>query len=287
MATDAGVARLQAKLAALLDQRKAYEAQQMAQTLQRRLAGQQRDAEGRAVLEATARALLVQGDAPTGAALAVQWCDALRADAVPADEALVARVAELASLFPRDAAGAAGRAEYFAALFRYASSPACAPALEQRLRAAAADTELASGQYAAAHPHAVRANNGRVLGAVLRGWAADPATLARERDLIVARGILEALAHGFVVCCDEAFAHCVPAFGTTSPLLNFVGYLLRTVRHPGAAPLFTELKQRYSAALERDPAFEQLLQAIGAKVKRRGREGRIPGRGCLSHSLQL
>eukprot|EP00003_Mantamonas_plastica_P021170 TRINITY_DN3422_c0_g1_i1.p2 TRINITY_DN3422_c0_g1~~TRINITY_DN3422_c0_g1_i1.p2 ORF type:complete len:135 (+),score=42.98 TRINITY_DN3422_c0_g1_i1:424-828(+) len=93
-----------------------------------------------------------------------------------------------------------------------------------------------------------------------------------EADMFPARSVLKYLsigdsksANGFYEAYEgllKEYDAELAASVMNTPLMNFVGFLLRLVERDGKE-LFLVLREKYAKALERDGSFDKLLDYIG------------------------
>ena len=99
--------------------------------------------------------------------------------------------------------------------------------------------------------------------ALVQRWAAEGA--AAERDLYYARASLQALCFGHLYSASEIHEAALRDTAVRdTPLTHAIGFLIACCERD-AAPLFTELRQRYAASFARDPSFTQYLDVVGTK----------------------
>lgn len=85
-----------------------------------------------------------------------------------------------------------------------------------------------------------------------------------ERDLLLARAVLQYLAIGNLRDANAIFRTCsaTSLYPAQSPLLHFVGFLLPTCERD-AAPLFKLLRAKYAQSLQRDPGLAKFVNETG------------------------
>lgn len=244
--------RLRVKLDKLLEEGKGYEAEQLAVTIFRRVGG----GEGRQVLESAAERL-GSSQAASAAALVGLMCESLRKDQVEPCDAVVASFVNLASCFPSEKL----LDSYVMQLLRYNSGPI--------IRTLVARLYSSRGRWGKAQIHAVRLQDPAPLTNLVLQWAFDAQTAPLERDLIIVRATLEALALGNAATARACLNAASDKWGRAnlSPLLNCAHFIVSTVetRPADARAILAELLSRYSPSLERDPVLVDLVIAVAAK----------------------
>jgi hypothetical protein len=266
---------LQDRLKGLLDDRRTYEAQQLATTLFKRQVKQPEKApEARAMAVATCESLALLGDAAAAAALAGELVQHLRKDAVPCDAVVSGLLQRLLAALP------SGRAmdELADSVAKYA--PASRGPVVVR-------EYLARRLFGRAQLHALKLSDRLLQRHALETgtseWAFAVATEPDERDLIVVRCVLECLARGLTETAEVVLATCMQRWhGEPTPLLNCAAATIQIVkeRRPEGRDCLFELYALYTPSLERDPALPHLYVALAKKCYNDKPEG--GGGGLMS-----
>lgn len=114
-----------------------------------------------------------------------------------------------------------------------------------------------------AQRHFLEARAPGEFAALLLAWAGEQG-YAGERDLFLARAVLQLLCLGSMRDANELRDAFLASTPLDTPLAHFTRFLLLTLERD-ARPLFTMLCDKYAKALERDPSLKPYLTTIGAR----------------------
>jgi len=92
-------------------------------------------------------------------------------------------------------------------------------------------------------------------------WAST-AGYTSERDLFIARAVLQYLCLSNIKDANIVFKIFNESMCLDSPLINFLSFLLKTLERE-AYPLFKKLRESYAISLARDDTFDKYLDLIG------------------------
>lgn len=260
------------RVAELLAENKLYEAQQMYHMRYNRASSRARHEEAAATVEEGAAVMLRHGEDVAGGELARKMVESWRASGAEADEARVGAALRLLALF-----SAGGGAEHAAAFGREAVAwsaehgphPQGDPALHLALARLL--------PHDRAQRHWLRAARPDLHARQLARWC-DEGGLEGERDLFVARAVLQYLALGNLADANALVRGSQPG---DTPLANFCRFLLRAAERD-APPLFEMLRSRYADSLARDPDLGKYLDRVGAELF-----GLEPPKGMLEELMGM
>lgn len=288
------------KLQKVVEEGNYYGAQQMYKSISARYVSAQRYSEALDILQSGACIQLKHGQITCGAELAVLFVETLVKGKIPYDSDALDRVRKIYKMFPQiplpqhlpdddemeqisEALGAAkirvdGCSSFLKAALKWSvefgahrnGSPELHVMLAEYIYSESPEVDMARVSN-----HFVRGNSPKKFASVLVNFMGK--CYPDEDDLAIARAILMYLAMGNLRDANylmdeikkqlESNQHDFPQ----SDLIQFIIYLLQTLQRD-ALPLFNMLRASYKTSIEREPAFNELLDEIVAKfygVRRR------------------
>ncbi|KAL5569256.1 hypothetical protein UlMin_025831 [Ulmus minor] len=288
------------KLAKVVEGGNYYGAQQMYKSISARYVSAQRFSEAMDILHSGACIQLEHGQVTCGAELAVLFVETLVKSRIPYDDETLDRVRKIYEKFPRilvpqhleddedmqkisEALGAAktrvdGCSSFLKAAIKWSAefgafrngSPELHVMLAEYIYSESPELDMARVSY-----HFVKGNNPKKFAAVLVNFMGK--CYPEEDDLAIARAILMYLSSGNLrdanLLMDELKKQVEDKQFEfpESDLTQFVTFLLPTLQRD-ALPLFKMLRVNYKSSIDRDPAFNELLDEIAEKfygVRRR------------------
>ncbi|KAL9418982.1 hypothetical protein AB3S75_036854 [Citrus x aurantiifolia] len=288
------------KLEKIVNEGNFYGAQQMYKSISARYVAAQRYSEALDLLHAGACLQLKNNQLTCGAELAVSFVEALVKGKVAYDNENLDRVRKIYELFPQipvphnleddddlhkltEALGAAklrveGCSSFLKAAIKWSiefgapktGSPELHVMLAEYLYSESPELDMARVSF-----HFVRGNNPEKFTSTIVNFMGK--CYPGEDDLAVARAILMYLSLGNMkdanYIMDEVKKQVENKELQLQPsdLIQFVFYVLQTLERD-ALPLFNMLRANYKASIEREPAFNEMLDDIAEKffgVKRR------------------
>ncbi|KAK3232347.1 hypothetical protein Dsin_004228 [Dipteronia sinensis] len=288
------------KIEKVVNDGNSYGAQQMYKSMCARYVSAQRYSEALDLLQSGACLQLKKNQITCGAELAALFVDTLVKGKIPYNDESLGRVRKIYELFPQipvkhdlgldddvqelaEALGAAKiRVEccssFLKAALRWSvefgaprlGSPEIHVMLADYLYSESPELDMARVSY-----HFVRGNNPIKFASTLVNFMSK--CYPGEDDLAIARAMLMYLSMGNLkdanLLMEEIMKH-VEAEQLEfchSDLMQFISYLLQTLQRD-AFPLFSMLRANYKPSIEREPAFNELLDEIAEKfygIKRR------------------
>jgi len=155
----------------------------------------------------------------------------------------------------------AGRESFMKGCLKWSISEGANKLGEPMLHRLMAEAYAKEKEYGKASKHFIRSNDVGRFSEVLSDWSKE--VYASERDLVIARAVLQLLAAGNLKDANivyKSFLNLNSNFPQT-PLMNYLRYLLMTMERD-AYPLFDVLRKKYEPSLCRDPSFDQFLDQI-------------------------
>ncbi|XP_030932415.1 Golgi to ER traffic protein 4 homolog [Quercus lobata] len=277
-----------------------YGAQQMYKSISARYVSAQRYSDALDILQSGACIQLKHGQITCGAELAVLFVETLVKGKIPYDSDALDRVRKIYKMFPQiplpqhlpdddemeqisEALGAAkirvdGCSSFLKAALKWSvefgahrsGSPELHVMLAEYMYSESPEVDMARVSN-----HFVRGNSPKKFASVLVNFMGK--CYPGEDDLAIARAILMYLAMGNLRDANYLMDEIKKQLESNqldfpqSDLIQFIIYLLQTLQRD-ALPLFNMLGASYKTSIEREPAFNELLDEIVAKfygVRRR------------------
>lgn len=277
-----------------------YGAQQMYKSISARYVAVQRYSEALDILQSGACIQLKHEQITCGAELAVLFVETLVKAKIPYNDETLDRVRKIYKMFPQiplpqhipdddemqqisEALGAAktrveGCSSFLKAAMKWSvefgahrnGSPDLHVMLAEYIYSESPEVDMARVCY-----HFVRGNNPNKFASILVNFKGK--CYPGEDDLAIARAILMYLSMGNLRDANNLMDEIKKQVESKqlefpqSDLIQFLIYLLQTLQRD-ALPLFNMLKTSYKTSIERDPAFNELLDEIAEKfygVRRR------------------
>ncbi|KAK4836334.1 hypothetical protein QYF36_021505 [Acer negundo] len=288
------------KIEKVVNDGNSYGAQQMYKSMCARYVSAQRYSEALDLLQSGACLQLKKNQITCGAELAALFVDTLIKGKIPYNDESLGRIRKIYELFPQipvkhdlgldddvqelaEALGAAKiRVEccssFLKAALRWSvefgaprlGSPEIHVMLAEYLYSESPELDMARVSY-----HFVRGNNPMKFASTLVNFMSK--CYPGEDDLAIARAMLMYLSMGNLkdanLLMEEIMKH-VEAEQLEfchSDLMQFISYLLQTLQRD-AFPLFSMLRANYKPSIDREPAFNEMLDEIAEKfygIKRR------------------
>ncbi|KAI9156253.1 hypothetical protein LWI28_003010 [Acer negundo] len=288
------------KIEKVVNDGNSYGAQQMYKSMCARYVSAQRYSEALDLLQSGACLQLKNNQITCGAELAALFVDTLIKGKIPYNDESLGRIRKIYELFPQipvkhdlgldddvqelaEALGAAKiRVEccssFLKAALRWSvefgaprlGSPEIHVMLAEYLYSESPELDMARVSY-----HFVRGNNPMKFASTLVNFMSK--CYPGEDDLAIARAMLMYLSMGNLkdanLLMEEIMKH-VEAEQLEfchSDLMQFISYLLQTLQRD-AFPLFSMLRANYKPSIDREPAFNEMLDEIAEKfygIKRR------------------
>ncbi|XP_075668092.1 protein GET4 [Castanea sativa] len=288
------------KLQKVVEEGDYYGAQQMYKSISARYVSAQRYSEALDILQSGACIQLKHGQITCGAELAVLFVETLVKGKIPYDSDALDRVRKIYKMFPQiplpqhlpdddemeqisEALGAAkirvdGCSSFLKAALKWSvefgahrsGSPELHVMLAEYIYSESPEVDMARVSN-----HFVRGNSPKKFASVLVNFMGK--CYPGEDDLAIARAILMYLAMGNLRDANYLMDEIKKQLESNqldfpqSDLIQFIIYLLQTLQRD-ALPLFNMLRNSYKTSIEREPAFNELLDEIVAKfygVRRR------------------
>ncbi|XP_040997558.1 protein GET4 [Juglans microcarpa x Juglans regia] len=277
-----------------------YGAQQMYKSISARYVSAQRYSEASDILQSGACIQLKHGQITCGAELAVLFVETLVKGKIPYDDETLDRVRKIYKTFPQiplpqhlpdddemqqisEALGAAktrveGCSSFLKAAIKWSvefgahknGSPELHVMLAEYIYSESPEVDMARVSY-----HFVRGNNPKNFASILVNFTEK--CYPGEDDLAIARATLMYVASGNLRDANYLMDEIKKEVASKqldfnqSDLIQFIIYLLQTLQRD-ALPLFNMLRASYKTSIEREPAFNELLDEIAEKfygVRRR------------------
>ncbi|KAL4621369.1 hypothetical protein ACB092_06G222600 [Castanea dentata] len=288
------------KLQKVVEEGDYYGAQQMYKSISARYVSAQRYSEALDILQSGACIQLKHGQITCGAELAVLFVETLVKGKITYDSDALDRVRKIYKMFPQiplpqhlpdddemeqisEALGAAkirvdGCSSFLKAALKWSvefgahrsGSPELHVMLAEYIYSESPEVDMARVSN-----HFVRGNSPKKFASVLVNFMGK--CYPGEDDLAIARAILMYLAMGNLRDANYLMDEIKKQLESNqldfpqSDLIQFIIYLLQTLQRD-ALPLFNMLRNSYKTSIEREPAFNELLDEIVAKfygVRRR------------------
>ncbi|XP_028782627.1 Golgi to ER traffic protein 4 homolog [Neltuma alba] len=292
------------KLQKVVNEGNYYGAQQMYKSVSVRYVSAQRYSEALDLLQSGACIQLAHGQVTCGAELALLFVETLVKAKVPYDNETLERLEKIYKAFPRvplpqnlrvdddmqqisEALGAAktrveGCSSFLKAAIRWSAefgannygSPELHIMLAEYIYYESPEVDMARVTN-----HFVRGNNPKKFASILVDFMGK--RYPGEDDLAIARAVLRYLSSGNLRDANilmEEIKNEVASKEIKFPqtdLMQFVNFLLQTLERD-ALPLFNMLRANYKSSIDREPAFNEMLDDIAEKfygVQRRNPMG--------------
>lgn len=281
-----------------------YGAQQMYKSVSARYVSAQRYCEALDILHSGACIQLSHGQVTCGAELALLFVETLGKGKIPYDEEILERLKKIYKSFPRvslpqnlwdvddmqqlsENIGSAktrveGCSSFLKAAIKWSAehgannngSPELHIMLAEYIFSESPEVDMAKVTY-----HFVRGNNPKKFASTLVSFLGK--CYPGEDDLAIARAVLRYLSSGNLkdanILMEEIKKQTESAevaFPKTE-LMQFIAYLLQTLERD-ALPLFSMLRANFKPSIEREPAFNEMLDDIAERffgVQRRNPMG--------------
>ncbi|GAB2286769.1 hypothetical protein Dimus_021163 [Dionaea muscipula] len=277
-----------------------YGAQQMYKSISARYVSAERYSEALDILQSGACLQLEHGQVTCGAELAVLFVETLVKGKVPYSEEMLDRLRKIYEVFPRiavpehlgddddmqklsEALGAAktrvdGCSSFLKSAIRWSTefgadkrgSPELHDMLAQYIYSESPEVDMARVSY-----HFARGKDPKKFASTLANFMGK--CYPGEDDLAVARAVLAYLSQGNLKDANYLMDEIKEKVESEelefseSDLIQFIVHLLKTLERD-AFPLLRILRQNYKSSIDRDPAFNELLDEIAEKfygVRRR------------------
>ncbi|KAK4578911.1 hypothetical protein RGQ29_028827 [Quercus rubra] len=288
------------KLQKVVEEGNYYGAQQMYKSISARYVSAQRYSEALDILQSGACIQLKHGQITCGAELAVLFVETLVKGKIPYNSDALDRVRKIYKMFPQiplpqhlldddemeqisEALGAAkirvdGCSSFLKAALKWSVEFGAHKSGSPELHVMLAEyiySESSEVDMVRVSNHFVRGNSPKKFASVLVNFMGK--CYPDEDDLAIARAILMYLAMGNLRDANYLMDEIKKQLESNqldfpqSDLIQFIIYLLQTLQRD-ALPLFNMLRASYKTSIEREPAFNELLDEIVAKfygVRRR------------------
>ncbi|KAJ4720853.1 Golgi to ER traffic protein 4-like [Melia azedarach] len=281
------------KLEKVVNEGNCYGAQQMYKSISARYVSAQRYSEALDILHAGACLQLKKNQITCGAELAVLFVEALVKGKIPYDDETLDRVRKIYELFPQipvqhnlgddddlheltEALGAAkmrveGCSSFLKAAIKWSAefgaprtgSPELHVMIAEYLYSESPELDMTRVSY-----HFVRGNSPEKFASTLVNFMGK--CYPGEDDLAIARAILMYLSLGNLRDANYLMDEVKKQVESKqldfcqSDLIQFVFYLLQTLERD-AFPLFNMLRANFKPSIDREPAFNELLDDIAEK----------------------
>ncbi|GMI84856.1 Guided Entry of Tail-anchored proteins 4 [Hibiscus trionum] len=302
------------KLEKAINEGNFYGAQQMYKSISARYLSAERYSEALDLLESGACLQLKHGQVTCGAELALLFVDALVKGKIPYGEDILDRVRKIYNVFPKvplpsnvadddddgrelnEALGAAktrleGCSSFIRAAIKWSAEfgasrngdPQLHVMLAEYIYSESTELNMAKVSY-----HFVRGNNPKKFASVLVNFMSK--CYPGEDDLAIARAVLMYLSMGNLrdanYLMDELkrLVESQELDFPESDLIQFITFLLLTLERD-ALPLFNMLRVNYKSSIDREPAFNELLDEIAEKFY--GVQRRNPLQGIFGDLFKM
>ncbi|XP_021897915.1 Golgi to ER traffic protein 4 homolog [Carica papaya] len=304
------------KLEKIVEEGNFYGAQQMYKSISARYASAQRFSEALELLQSGACLQLKHGQITCGAELAVLFVETLVKAKIPYDDESLDRIRKIYKTFPQipvphhlgdlgddddvqelsEALGAAktrveGCSSFLKAAIKWSLESGAprngAPELHVML-AEYLYSESPELDMARVSRHFVRGNNPKKFASILINFMSK--CYPGEDDLAIARAILMYLSLGnlreanFLMDEVKKQVESKQVELSQSELIQFITFLLQTLERD-ALPLFNMLRANYKSSIDREPAFNELLDDIAELFY--GVQRRNPLQGMFGDILKM
>nr|KJB78898.1 hypothetical protein B456_013G025000 [Gossypium raimondii] len=305
------------KLEKAINEGNFYGAQQMYKSISARYVSAERYSEALDLLESGACLQLKHGQVTCGAELAFLFVDTLVKGKIPYNEDILDRVRKIYEVFPKvplpsnmsddedvreftEALGAAktrleGCSSFIRAAIKWSAEFGASRNGDPQLHAMLAEyiysesTELVGFEnMAKVSYHFVRGNNPKKFASTLVNFMSK--CYPDEDDIAIARAVLMYLSMGNLRdanCLMNELKRQVESQELDFPesdLVQFITFLLLTLERD-ALPLFNMLRVNYKSSIDREPAFNELLDEIAEKFY--GVQRRNPLQGMFGDLFKM
>ncbi|TYH90063.1 hypothetical protein ES332_A13G024900v1 [Gossypium tomentosum] len=301
------------KLEKAINEGNFYGAQQMYKSISARYVSAERYSEALDLLESGACLQLKHGQVTCGAELAVLFVDTLVKGKIPYNEDILDRVRKIYEVFPKvplpsnmlddedvreftEALGAAktcleGCSSFLRAAIKWSAEFGASRNGDPQLHAMLAEyiySESTELNMAKVSYHFVRGNNPKKFASTLVNFMSK--CYPDEDDIAIARAVLMYLSMGNLRganCLMDELKRQVESQELDFPesdLVQFITFLLLTLERD-ALPLFNMLKMNYKSSIDREPAFNELLDEIAEKFY--GIQRRNPLQGMFGDLFKM
>ncbi|GMJ11943.1 Guided Entry of Tail-anchored proteins 4 [Hibiscus trionum] len=302
------------KLEKAINEGNFYGAQQMYKSISARYVSAERYSEALDLLESGACLQLKHGQVTCGAELAVLFVDALVKGKIPYGEDILDRVRKIYNEFPKvplpsdmaddddddrelnEAHGAAktrleGCSSFLRAAIKWSAEFGASRNGDPQLHVMLAEyiySESTELNMAKVSHHFVKGNNPKKLASTLVNFMSK--CYPGEDDLAIARPVLMYLSVGNLrdanYLMDELkrLVESQELDFPDSDLIQFITFLLLTLERD-ALPLFNMLRVNYKSSIDREPAFNELLDEIAEKFY--GVQRRNPLQGMFGDLFKM
>ncbi|KAL6057049.1 Golgi to ER traffic protein 4 [Balamuthia mandrillaris] len=261
--TKKGLSRLQKKM----EEGNFYEAQQLVKLLLHRFSSQKNLSEAENILLSGMDSMLAHQQHRNASELGLLLVKLYSENHVALAEEKKALLLAQYEKYPPEVDE--GKVEFLKAAIKYstkAESNSNTPNGEPRFHNALASYFFhVTKDWGQAQRHFVRSGNPQGFTEMLLAAAEEGGNLEVEDDLFLARAVLQYLCLSNwkdAITLFQLYCASHPA-AATSPLSNFIRFLLATVQHRTAGATFQTLRTKYKPSIQRDPTFEQYLDRIG------------------------
>ncbi|XVE99382.1 hypothetical protein REPUB_Repub03eG0193300 [Reevesia pubescens] len=301
------------KLEKVINEGNFYGAQQMYKSISARYVSAERYYEAMDLLHSGACLQLKHGQVTCGAELAVLFVETLVKGKIPYDEDILDRVRKIYKVFPQipvpsnlavdddfqkltEALGAAktrveGCSSFLRAAIKWSAEfgahrngdPQLHAMLAEYIYSESPELDMARVSY-----HFVRGNNPKKFASTLVNFMSK--CYPGEDDIAIARAVLMYLSMGNLRdanCLMDELKRQVASQELDFPqsdLIQFITFLLPTLERD-ALPLFNMLRVNYKSSIDREPAFNELLDDIAEKFY--GVQRRNPLQGMFGDLFKM
>jgi len=237
---------------------KFYEAQQMYKTLFFRYTSQNKFQEAINLLDSGAQLFLQYNRNNEGTELANMLINLLNTTHSPVTNELIEIIQKITESYQTQDPG---RRIFLKKAIKWSSNLGDNKEGDPRLHNLIAAIDHQAADYGMAQKHYLRGSQPEQFAQALLEWSREG--FPSEEDLYIARAVFQYLALRNLRDANIVFEIFTKNCNNkTSPLLNFVRFLLMTLERD-AYPLFQRLRERYMISLKRDSSFSQYLDQIG------------------------
>ncbi|XVE75327.1 hypothetical protein DITRI_Ditri12bG0085500 [Diplodiscus trichospermus] len=301
------------KLEKLINEGNFYGAQQMYKSISARYVSAQRYSEALDLLHSGACLQLKHGQVTCGAELAVLFVETLVKGKIPYDEDILDRVRKIYKVFPQipvpsnladdddvqelaEALGAAktrleGCSSFLRAAIKWSAEfgahrngdPQLHAMLAEYIYSESPELDMAKVSY-----HFVRGNNPKKFASTLVNFMSK--CYPDEDDIAIVRAVLMYLSMGNLRDANYLMDELKRQVESKelefpqSDLIQFITFLLLTLERD-ALPLFNMLRMNYKSSIDREPAFNELLDNIAEKFY--GVQRRNPLQGMFGDLFKM
>jgi len=259
-----GTERVLSKLKTSIENQNYYEAHQMYRTLYFRYLGQKKYVELQGMLYDGAVLLFSHDETASGTDLAKLYVDTLNQAEQAPEELHFVRISKLYQLIPGDNVD---KPLYLSTCLKW-SGGGPGPG-HPRLHQHIAYTLWRAKQYTESRQHFLQSGDGSGCGEMLAEFQQQRG-FPTEIDLFIGQTVLQLLCLKKTLeaaAALDAYTRQHPGIRSgppyPQPLLNFLWFLLLSIRSSQNLTAFTVLCEKYKPALERDPQYLEYLDKIG------------------------